>query len=186
MSARLKILLLLGVVVLPGTAIDFTIENHVVGTDVVLATISKLESAQIFPSDKRLLRRIAYVETDDGQQAPPSSDYGGIWNVDRASFTRTTNDSSIAVKLSEIAEAFPEVGDWEEVVWNDMTKPLWSALAARLVLFIAENVTEIPSASDISGQAQFWKHFYNEDGDMGEFESRVASLIEEEGKALYI
>ena len=194
-------------------AVDLTVENFATGTDVVLATVSRLESAQIFASDNRLLRRISYVETDDGRRPPPlaqfsgsgsseqdqlsplglsrtarqsSLTYGGIWNVDSASFDRTITDEALVEKRAEVATAFPEVGDWRKVVWEDLSRPLWSALAARLVIFLAENSTEIPAASDVPGQALFWRNVYNNDGDPAEFERRVNSLIEEESKALYI
>lgn len=49
-------------------AVDRTMEEEAVGADVVVATISKIESANAFPSDKRLLRKIAFVETADGKK----------------------------------------------------------------------------------------------------------------------
>ena len=190
-------------------AVDLTVEPGATGTEVVHATISKLESAQIFGSDRRLLRRIAYVETEDGLNPPlvppeegsgseqsslalspaesratrdTSLNYGGIWKVDRSVFQSTITDEFLAEKRAEIAGAFPEVGEWEEVVWEDLNRPLWSALAARLLLLLAENSTEIPSASDVTGQAVFWRDFYNSERDTSEFERRVSSLIEEESK----
>ena len=41
--------------------------------------------------------------------------------------------------------------------WSDMTKPLYSALAARL--FLTNVPTSIPQ--DLTGQAQYWKNHYN-------------------------
>ena len=179
---------------LSARAIDLTIESGAFGTDVVLATISKLEAAQIFESDMRLLRRIAYVETDDGRVAPADGSSSGqdahsstsnIWNVDNINFLRTTTDMILADKRMEIAAKFPEVGEWEFVVWEDLSRPLWSALAARLVLLLAENITMIPSTDDIAAQALFWKNYYNDDGDVAEFERRVGELEDEESKALF-
>ena len=201
LSRGLLIILTLWAVVVE--TVDLTLESGAVGTNVVVATVSKLEAAQIFVSDKRLLRRIAYVETEDGQESPeygsggeegevvPLSaastkrqttiSYGGIWNVDGFMFLRTKADETLAEKREEIAAVFPEVGDWEETTWDDLSKPLWSALAARLVLFLAENTTDIPNTSDIPGQAVFWKDNYNTDGDVDEFERKV-ELIDEESK----
>ena len=167
-------------------SVDLTVVVSATGTDVVLATVSRLESAQIFASDNRLLRRIAFVETDDGLQPETSLDQGGIWRVDYARFQQTTTDASLAEKRADVAAAFPEVGDWGEALWEDLSKPLWSALAARLVLFLAEtsaSTGEIPGASDIEGQALFWRDVCNSDGDTAEFERMVYLLIEEESKA---
>ena len=179
--------ILIVVLTLPVDSVDLTVVVSATGTDVVLATVSRLESAQIFASDNRLLRRIAFVETDDGLQPEETSlDQGGIWRVDYARFQQTTTNASLAEKRADIAAAFPEVGDWGATVWEDLSKPLWSALAARLVLFLAETSAatgEIPGASDIEGQALFWRDVYNSDGDTAEFERRVYLLIEEESKA---
>lgn len=45
---------------------DLTIVPEASGTDVVFATISRIQQANIFPDDQRLLRRVAYAETRDG------------------------------------------------------------------------------------------------------------------------
>ena len=179
------LLVLVAILTLPVDSVDLTVERFAAETDAVLATISRLESAQIFPSDNRLLRRIAFVETDDGQMQETALEKGGIWNVDNAQFNQTTADASLGVKRTDIATAFPEVGDWGETAWEDLSKPLWSALAARLVLFLAENSSTegIPGASDIESQAQFWRDAYNSNGDTAKFERRVYLLIEEESKA---
>ena len=179
-------IILIVVLTLPVNSVDLTVEVSATGTDVVLATVSRLESAQIFASDNRLLRRIAFVETDDGLQPEETSiDRGGIWRVDYAQFQQTTTNASLEEKRADVAAAFPEV-DWGATVWEDLSKPLWSALAARLVLFLAETSAatgEIPGASDIEGQALFWRDVYNSDGDTAEFERRVYLLIEEESKS---
>lgn len=175
------ILVMVAVLGLPVESVDLTVEDFAAGTDVVMAAVSRLEYAQIFPSDSRLLRRIASVETDDGLRPPTSLAQGGIWNVNNSLFQQTLTDDLLSEKRTEIAASFPEVGHWGEVVWEDLSKPLWSALAARLILF---NISEIPSASDLAGQATFWKNFYNDDGDTAEFERKVQELIKEESKAL--
>ena len=42
--------------------------------------------------------------------------------------------------------------DWEAVQWSNLSKSLFSALAARLALFIG--VESIPSAGNINAQAE--------------------------------
>ena len=178
--SNVVILLILANAVL---AVDRTIEKDAVGADVVLATIAKIEAVQnLFESDKRLLRRIAYVETADGEEAPPSNgageDFGGIWNVGRQHFEATKTDENLADYRKNIRLAFEIT--WEIVQWEDLSTPLWSALAARLVIELAD--TEIPTASDIEGQARFWEANYSTDGDVEKFISDVEQLQKDESK----
>ena len=46
-----------------------------------------------------------------------------------------------------------------EVQWVDLSRPLFSALAARIYFEIVEE--EIPSIGDLEGQGQFWKRHFN-------------------------
>ena len=56
--------------------------------------------------------------------------------------------------------------------------PLYSGLAARLIL---SNVAEsIPLASNVTGQASYWRRNYNTTGDEAGFIADVAAL--QEGK----
>ena len=84
----IKVFVLAIAIAATALAVDFTIEEDAVGTDVVLATISKIETSGIFPSDRRLLRRIAHVETDDGTTPDPTREPlpGGIWKVGEENF----------------------------------------------------------------------------------------------------
>ena len=47
--------------------------------------------------------------------------------------------------------------DWSKVEWKDLTKPLHSALAARL--FLSNKPSIIPHG--IKDQASYWKEHYN-------------------------
>ena len=47
--------------------------------------------------------------------------------------------------------------DWTETNWQDLEKPLYSGLAARL--FLARLSSPIPN--DMASQAQYWKTHYN-------------------------
>ena len=49
--------------------------------------------------------------------------------------------------------------DWARTTWYDLRKPLYSGLAARL--FLVKIPAPIPSASDLPGQAAYWKRYYN-------------------------
>ena len=47
--------------------------------------------------------------------------------------------------------------DWTKTQWQDLEKPLYSGLAARL--FLVRFRAPIPS--DLPAQAQYWKRYYN-------------------------
>ena len=174
-------------------AVDRTVEVNAVGSDVVQATISKIEDAEIFTSDKRLLRRIAYVETADGESPPSSGNDGGIWNVTFEDFQLTQNNQELASLRQTINNIFNDVfistinlPNWERSTYEDLNRPLWSALAARLLLIhIAEKSVDIPIASNISGQAKFWKTYYNEAGDVEELINDVEQLERTESKITF-
>ena len=167
-------------------AVDMTVVEGAVGTNVVIATIAKIEAAQVFDSDRRFLRRIAYVETRDGESPPAGEgdDYGGMWHVSRSDFERTQQDERLADTRKEIEQTFQEIEAWDTVKWEELNKPLWSALAARLVIRLAElnSMIDIPTSSDVKGQGVFWKNYYNEAGDVDRFQTDVETLTESESK----
>ena len=169
-------------------AVDRTVEANAVGTDVVRAAISKIEDSDIFPSDKRLLRRIAYVETADGESPPSSGNNGGIWKVELEDFELTQNDPDLADIRKEINAKFSaefvstNVRGWESLAFRDLNRPLWSALAARLLIHIVDKTVDLPTSSDIIGQADFWKMYYNEAGDVEKFRNDVEQLERDESE----
>ena len=63
---------------------DRTLERNAVGSDVTEAVVDKIQQSNIFDNDKQLLRRIALVESKDGEELDLSdreSSSGGIWKV---------------------------------------------------------------------------------------------------------
>ena len=150
------------------------------GSSATLLAVARIQQSGAFGGDNDLLRRIAYVETRDGTSNDTFRDgyYGGIWAVDEEKFlmTQMTNLSScLPIKLQQIQE-FLEI-NWTEVTWMDLQKPIFSALAARLVLFLADRA--IPPTSDLQAQAEFWVEYYNPLGDTSEFVSLSSGI---EGK----
>ena len=145
---------------------DLTLQEGASGAAVVQAVIAKLDSSEIFPSDHRLLRRIAYVENHDGtgRATQSLSSRGGIWAVEEAGF----QELALAVELSTIRDGIRRVFliDWALVTWNDLPKPFYSGLAARLFLSYLElsGTAGIPLAGDIQSQAQFWFREYHSGG----------------------
>ena len=142
---------------------EAVLEEGASGTAVVLLSVAHIRQAAIFMDDNELLRRIAYVETRDGTTV----DEGGIWAVTEAAFesTKDTSNVLLAQKHELILQQFNIA--WQSAQFSDLRRPLYSALAARLVLFVAPQA--IPSDTDVTGQAEFWRENYNTDGSVDEF-----------------
>ena len=164
-------------------SVDFTVAQGAIGADVVLATISRIEDEGIFSTDRRMLRRVAFVETRDGQNL--SSSGGGIWNVRQSDFVRTMSSTqtilasvSLLLQRVNLNPTF-QITTWSSVRYSNLDIPLLSALAARLVIELAN--AAIPTASNITGQALFWMVYYNPDGDVDTFREDVEQLIQDEG-----
>ena len=152
------------------------LQSGVNGTAVVLLSVAYVHQAAIFPDDNQLLRRIAYVETTDGTHpnAFNEGNNGGIWAVSDEAFasTQVVNNSLLALKRAQIMQIFSI--NWDLVQWSEMDKPLYSVLAARLVLFVVEH--NIPSDTNVMAQAQFWMENYNSDGSVDNFVKATGGL----------
>ena len=156
---------------------DTILQERSNGSAVVLLTIARLQQSGIFADDNELLRRIAYVETRDGTA---DSTYrqgynGGIWAVDENIFNDTQNINTyprLRAKFDQIRRQFNV--DWCSVRWSDLRKPLYSAIAARLVLYNLPRT--IPKASDVSAQAQLWADYYRQGGSLSEFVAVASEL----------
>ena len=112
------------------------------------------------------------MESGDGRDADTFRDgyFGGIWQVDEDRFLGTQDVQSNPGKIGEINNRFGI--QWGSSTWEDLLKPLYSALAACLFL---TNVTEpIPDLIDIQGQAEYWKMYY----DTAEGKGTVAGFID--------
>ena len=135
------------------------------GTTAVLLSVAHLEHSAVFSNDNGFLRRIAYAETRDGTSS--SIEFHNIWAVSQEGLeqTKISNHPTLNVKRKLIAQELDI--DWLLIEWDDLKRPFYSALAARLLLFLAPEL--IPDFSDIPDQAQFWKQYYNVDGSLSEF-----------------
>lgn len=157
--------------------VDLTLVAEANGTIVVQACLAKITQANIFPSDNQMLRRIAHVETRDGSDSdtytPTNS--GGIWQLSQAKFTQTKGSSSqLTAPVNGISTNFGIT--WSTTVWNDLRKPLYSALAARLYMLLIS--TSIPLANNVNGQASYWVNQYtSSSGTTSEFTTAVNALI---------
>ena len=147
------------------------------GTAVVLLSVTRIRQSGIFASDNGLLRRIAYVETRDGTDPATYREEfdGGIWAVTESAFRDTTNIIEYRLLPAKLVDIKDHFGiEWAGVEWNDLRKPLYSAIAARLVLY---NVpVAIPEANDIQAQADYWEGYYNLAGSVSEFTGAAREL----------
>ena len=162
------------------------LENGRSGTDVVLLSIAYIHQVAIFQDDNDLLRRIAFVETKDGSYLNGFNNSGGIWAVDEDTFLSTqinnNSKSSLFQKYERIRLLFGI--EWKAVQWSELNKPLYSALAARLVLFfVPEN---IPSSEAVPAQAKFWKDHYNTEGSVRDFIRATIELKGTCGPLVYV
>ena len=166
-------------------ATDLTETVRANGSSATLLAVAGVQQSGVFGSDNGLLRRIAYVETRDGTSNDTFRDgyYGGIWAVDEENFlmTQMTNLSSrLPIKLQQIQE-FLNI-NWTGVTWLELQRPIYSALAARLVLFLADraippvSIDSTRAVSDLQVQAEFWVEYYNQMGDVSEFISLSSGL----------
>ena len=165
----------------PGLTVALNVDVSVLesgryGRDVVLLTVAYVQQAAIFANRSILLQRIACVETQDGfdREAFNEGMNGGIWAVRKDALTSTQvgSDPLLVQKREQIMLTFGI--NWEAVHWNELSKPLYSALAAQLVLFNTQG--SIPSDADVMAQAQFWRDNYNADGILQDFINAAKTL----------
>ena len=79
-------LLLVAIVAFVGVVVngqDGIVQPNARGGDVVEAVTSRIEASCVFPDDKLLTRRLAYVESYDGvdEKTFRPGYYGGIWQA---------------------------------------------------------------------------------------------------------
>ena len=162
--------------------VDLTLEDDVSGSEVVEMVIAKI--SKIFDSDHRLLRRIAYVETDDGTSGVPPGG-GGIWAVDEPKLKTVLTKPELVELHDEIDQEF-EI-EFNATEFTFLGKPLVSGLVARLYLYYLEIVKgeTIPLAAAIGEQAQFWKNNYYSGAKgltVDDFKRKVTNLEKREGQ----
>lgn len=86
---------------------DTTLWPGAKGEDVVCETVKKIENSGIFSDDKKILRRIAYVESKfgtDGSTNRRNYD-GGIWRLDEIAF----QDAIISDRHPNLDRIWPKI-----------------------------------------------------------------------------
>lgn len=152
-----------------GPKIDNAMVPKSIGPDVVDDVLKRIEESLIFLPDHGFMKRCAYTESHfgvhehtfehlDKETGKPVPYYGGIWQVDWIGLKDTkSNHAALKRKHAEIKEKFGI--DWLEVKHEDLWKPLYSGLAARLLM---SNKTQ-PIPQSIEDQATYYKTHYNSD-----------------------
>ena len=163
--------------------VDKTLEERARGTPVVFATVNKIRESGIFSDDYQFLRRMAAVETDDGETFTPGT--GGIWKVSEDVFNDVQSYMLSAQGQSSLAMTIETTFslDWVESIAKreDLDIPFYSALTVMIHIEMsrADMTYEIPH--DIPSQAIIWNNNFNENGDPEDFIS-IADQLEMEGK----
>ena len=144
------------------------------GKDVVKEAVSVVTRLKLGSEEFGILERIAQHESLNGEHSGTFSNkngkayHGGIFQVDEKGFKDTQNISSHPGLKKKFDKIKKELGiDWTTVKWEDLRKPLYSALAARLLLTLAydpKTKTSPPIPKDKKGQADYWKKYYNKSG----------------------
>ena len=157
-NAVLVLLFLCTVRLTPAQGVDLTLVPKANRTVVVQACIAKVTHAAIFTNDNQLLRRIAYVETNDGldDDTYTTNNDGEIWQHTECKYLPTKSATSLQQQIQGISTSFSIT--WANTQWEDLRKPLYSALSARLYFYLISS--SIPLAKDITGQANYWVSYY--------------------------
>ena len=169
--------------------VDLTTVPGANGVNVVRAVLSRMDESGIFQRSGNadltnvFLRNMAFVETRDGSDIPDDvAINGGIWRISPAQFQRT-KELSIARHGAVYDAIRAYIGqDWRAVEYRDLTKPLYSGLAARLYLTFVATYSIIPPSSR---QGLFWSEKFKErKGDLQRWLDSITLLQQSEGKAV--
>ena len=153
------------------------------GPEVVNTVLERLECSGIFEDDHRFMRRLAYVQTRDGDERGNKT---GIWNI--------TEDRLINM-VRRIRNNYEHLEDKVCQQFNiNITSavttsrargnPLVSGVLARFYLHYVtvEYRQQIPSAENVSGQAAFWISHFRNNAEAGTKENFTNNVTYIEGK----
>lgn len=134
--------------------VDLTRVEESKGTDVVEAVVNILRRSCIFSDDFLYLRRVAYADTRDGENpfTYVIKYNGGIWHINETDLNKTRTDPSLQQYREKIQKTL--YIDWTTVSYNDLRKPLYSAIATELLAILKTGNGNIPLTFD--RQAELW------------------------------
>jgi len=112
-------------------------------------------SKLIFMDDNHFIRRVALVENSLNR----TSKEGGLWNVDECAFkatqTKRKENKHLATLHKTVRRTFGVT--WSKIKYSDLRRPLYSVLAARIILEMPER--SIPRG--LRNQARLWLENYH-------------------------
>ncbi|XP_061188685.1 uncharacterized protein LOC133196852 [Saccostrea echinata] len=154
-------------------SVDRTREDRAVGPDIVQAVVDIIRENCIYPNDRLFLRRLAYLESNDGlnHNTFRPNFYGGIWQVEESGFDATKQNYRLTEQYKIIHQKLNIA--WETVKWRDLTKPLYSGLAASLVLLLRAGKN---TPGVLERQAEFWNNYYHPEKSSDYFISQVQNI----------
>ena len=99
-----------------------------------------------------------------------------IFQIDEALFDRTKIETTIGLH-QQIGAKFKII--WTSVNWNDLRKPLYSALAASMYISLVND--PVPPVYAIRTQAEYWKANFDFPGfgTVGDFVAAAEALKSE-------
>lgn len=159
----------------PTLAKDDTLKRWAKGRDVTEAVLRKISKSQIFSQDTSFLLRLAYVESQFGEDDSTfrTSYFGGIWQVEESVFEITKNSSSTLSPLhKQILSSFQI--DWTEVTWKQLIIPLYSGLAVALYFTGIAEGKHLPQT--LPDQIAHWKKYYRPVGSSDKFKQNAGQL----------
>ncbi|OQV18313.1 hypothetical protein BV898_07518 [Hypsibius exemplaris] len=172
------LLITLGVYLVGAQTTDTTLQERTHSEDVVDVVIKKITRANFASPDKGFMKRIACAESQYGTAPTTYANgyYGGVWQMDEANFLLTKNNITYP-NLNEFHRKIFRSSlriDWTKVVWQDLWKPLYSGLAARILLWIRQEAGHV-IPDTLANQAVYWKTHYDiGGGTVEDFKAQVA------------
>lgn len=147
---RVRLTILKSLLIVDSQGMD-VIENAVELTKKAETKASK----RVFMEDNHFIKRVAMVETSLNR----SSKVGGLWNVDHCAFktsqSKRKENKRLATLLKTVRRTFGVA--WAKVRYSDLRRPLYSVLAARIIL----EMTERSVPRGLRNQAKFWLETYH-------------------------
>ncbi|OQV25446.1 putative Transmembrane cell adhesion receptor mua-3 [Hypsibius exemplaris] len=172
------LLITLGAYLVGAQTTDTTLQERTYSEDVVDVVIKKITRANFASPDKGFMKRIACAESQYGTAPTTYANgyYGGVWQMDEANFLLTKNNITYP-GLNEFHRKIFRSSlriDWTKVEWQDLWKPLYSGLAARILLWIRQEAGHV-IPDTLANQAVYWKTHYDiGGGTVEDFKAQVA------------
>ena len=149
-----------------GEGVDLTLQAFAGGCEVIEAVIGKLHRSQAFPTDTLneygMLQDIAYAETE--AQGGPRGPWGVTDHMLAITQNTTAQTNSVAHLIANVENSTVlRTANGSQIVWSevstaDLSKPLYSAIAAHLFFKQASGTNRL--FLEAGWRAALWRVFY--------------------------